>query len=76
MVLKVKKLDSRAVVLQRATPGSAGYDLCSIETVTFKKGATPIVVHTGIAIEVDSTEPVAIKLYIRSGMAKRGFYSF
>lgn len=73
MILKVKKLDDRAIVPQRVTSGSAGYDLCSLETVTFKRYGTPVLVHTGVSIEVDSAEPVAIKLYIRSGMGKKGF---
>ena len=54
MTIKFKKLDPRAVVPTKATPGSAGYDLTavSITTEANENGQVILVYHTGLAIEI------------------------
>ena len=55
--LKIKKLRDSAVVPQRATAGSVGYDLCAClenvvgNKITIKPGET-VKIKTGIAIEI------------------------
>lgn len=54
MTIKFKKLDPRAVVPTKATPGSAGYDLTAISVTTEvnENGQVILVYHTGLAIEI------------------------
>ena len=49
--LKVKRLSDRATLPFRATPGSAGYDLCSAENTIIKAGTRKIV-KTDLSIAV------------------------
>ncbi|NMP37500.1 MAG: dUTP diphosphatase [Clostridiales bacterium] len=67
--LKIKKLRDNAVIPVRATPGSAGIDLCacideSITLASHEKAVVP----TGIAIALPSDAYVAL-IYARSGLA-------
>lgn len=72
MNMLVKKLRDNAIIPTCATDGSAGYDLYATEKVSLIKGAAPVMIKTGIAIEVQSDEPVAILLLERSSLGKRG----
>lgn len=68
MKIRVKKLDERAVVPQRATEGSAGADLfaCIDEPVLINPGEIRII-KTGIAIEIPDKNYAAF-VYARSGL--------
>lgn len=68
MKIRVKKLDERAVVPQRATEGSAGADLyaCIDEPVLINPGEIKII-KTGIAIEIPDKNYAAF-VYARSGL--------
>ena len=68
MVIKVKKINEKAVVPQRATEGSAGADLfaCIDEPVEIKPGEIKVI-KTGIAIEI-SDKNYAAFVYARSGL--------
>ena len=71
--LKIKKLNPKAKLPQRATDGSAGFDLyaCIDEPITLNKGDTAVI-PTGVAIEIGSPCYAAF-IYARSGLAvKRG----
>jgi len=50
-MLRVKKKDPAAVLPSRATPGSAGYDLTSVESHIILPGHRAVV-STGLAIEI------------------------
>ena len=67
--LKIKKLNEKAVVPQRATSGSAGMDLyaCIDEDITLNPGEIKII-PTGLAIALESADYVAY-IYARSGLA-------
>ena len=69
-ILKVKKLDERAVLPRRATPDSAGADLCAcIDTPLILPAGEMRVVPTGIAVE---TQPGwAGFVFGRSGLGIR-----
>lgn len=68
-VLKIKKLRDNAKIPYRATPGSAGMDLyaCIDEAVTIEPQKIAVI-PTGIAIELESADYVAL-IYARSGLA-------
>jgi len=68
-ILKIKKLRENAKIPFRATPGSAGMDLyaCLDEAVTIEPQKI-VVIPTGIAIELESADVVAL-IYARSGLA-------
>lgn len=68
MKIRVKKLDEKAVVPQRATEGSAGADLfaCIDEPVLIKPWEIKII-KTGIAIEIPDKNYAAF-VYARSGL--------
>lgn len=53
MTLKIKRLRDSAVIPQRATDGSAGYDLCACtsENITIAPGETKLI-PTGIALQL------------------------
>ncbi len=71
MTLQVKKLDPRAVIPSRATPGSAGMDLHALldRPLTVLPGER-VGVPTGIAIGLPSPETVGL-VYARSGLATK-----
>lgn len=67
--LKIKKLDERAVVPERATKGSAGIDLCAVlsEPLTLNSGDTAVI-PIGISIEIPSSDYAAF-IFARSGLS-------
>ena len=69
MKVKIKKLHQVAQLPIKGTPGSAAYDLHSIETVYIPPGET-VTVRTGLAMEI----PDGWKgdVYSRSGLAMDG----
>ena len=70
MKLLIKKLSENAVVPQRQTEFSAGYDLCSAEDIIAKKGET-VKIHTGISTEIEGDKNVVLLIYARSSMATK-----
>jgi len=70
--LKVKKLHPEAMLPQRATKGATGFDLyaCIERQGTLVLGRQPILVGTGIAIEVPQGYDAQIRP--RSGLSSRG----
>lgn len=70
-VLKIKKMNPKAQIPFRATPGSAGMDLyaCLDSEVTVAPQKIAVI-PTGIAIELESAAYVAY-IYARSGLAIR-----
>lgn len=69
MILKIKKLNVNAIVPQRATIGSAGYDLCACISSDVKIAQNEIVkIPTGIAAEI-SPGNAALLIFPRSGLA-------
>ena len=72
MKVKIKKLDTRAILPTYGSPLSAGADLYAVseENVTFLPGETKFI-HTGISMEIP--QGYVGLVYARSGMAcKRG----
>ena len=71
LTLKIKKLDPRAVLPTRATPGRAGMDLYALldAPLTILPGQRAGV-PTGIAIGLPSPETVGL-VYARSGLATK-----
>lgn len=71
MILKIKKLKENAVIPERATTGSAGYDLCACidENIVIGKGQI-VKVPTGISAEINTNE-AALMIYARSGLASK-----
>ena len=68
-VIKIKKLRENAKIPFRATPGSAGMDLYAcIEEPVLIEPQKIAVIPTGIAVELESPEYVAL-IYARSGLA-------
>lgn len=67
--LKIKKLNEKAVIPERATPGSAGMDLYAVldEPITLNQGETALI-PTGIAIALESANEVAL-IFPRSGLS-------
>lgn len=72
MKLLIKKLDENAVVPQRQTEFSAGYDLsaCCSEPLTVKAGQT-VKVHTGVSMQIDGDTNTVGLIYARSGIATK-----
>lgn len=72
MKLLIKKLDENAVVPQRQTEFSAGYDLsaCCAEPLTVKAGQT-VKVHTGVSMQIDGDTNTVGLIYARSGIATK-----
>lgn len=68
MTLRVRRLDPRAVLPQRAHPGDAGLDLRALEPVTLAPGERASV-RTGIAIALPAG--CAGLVLPRSGLAAR-----
>ena len=66
--LKIKRLRESAVLPQRATDGSAGYDLYACINEPLLLGAhSRVVVPTGVAIAIE-TNDVAAFIFARSGL--------
>ncbi len=73
MKITFKKLDPKAVIPSRATPGSAGMDVCACldGPVTLAPGEIKMI-PTGLVAACDETD-VALLIYPRSGLsAKHG----
>ena len=64
----IRKLDPSAAVPERAHPGDAGLDLCSVADVTLRPGERAVI-PTGIAVAIP--EGYAGFVQPRSGMAAR-----
>ena len=71
MKLTFKKLDPRAIIPSRATPGSAGLDLCACldEPVTLEMGEIKMI-PIGITAQPDSDD-IALLIYPRSGLSSK-----
>ena len=66
--LKMKKVRPDAKIPKRATPGSAGLDLCACtDEPTVLKAGERTVIPTGIAIAIENNEAAAF-VYARSGL--------
>jgi deoxyuridine 5''-triphosphate nucleotidohydrolase (dut) len=74
MILKMKKLKENAVVPERKTDGSAGYDLCACIEKDFVLNIGDLaIIPTGLAIEVPLGH--AGMVFTRSGLgAKHGVH--
>jgi dUTP pyrophosphatase len=71
MKLTFKKLDPRAVIPSRATPGSAGLDLCAcLEAPVVLAPGEIKMIPTGITAEPDSDD-IALLIYPRSGLSSK-----
>ena len=69
MQLKIKQLNDNAVLPQRATGGSAGFDLySSLESPIEIAPGERVLIPTGIAIQLPDNNYVAY-IYARSGLA-------
>lgn len=70
MEMKIKRLRENAIIPQRATPGSAGYDLCAcLDTPEEILPGQTKMIPTGIAIALP--EQTAAFIYARSGLATK-----
>jgi dUTP pyrophosphatase len=71
MKLVFKKLSDKAVIPSRATPGSAGMDICACldEAVVLAPGEIKMI-PTGLTAETDCTD-VAMLIYPRSGLSAK-----
>ncbi|MGN0475782.1 MAG: dUTP diphosphatase [Ruminococcus sp.] len=67
-ILKIKRMRENAILPKRATPGSAGMDLCACieEEITISPGDL-VTIPTGIAIALPSENYMA-NIYARSGL--------
>ncbi|MBO4523939.1 dUTP diphosphatase [Ruminococcus sp.] len=71
MKLIFKKLDPRAVIPSRATPGSAGLDLCAcLEAPVVLAPGEIKMIPIGITAEPDSDD-IALLIYPRSGLSAK-----
>lgn len=70
ITVKIRKLDPRAVIPRRASPQSAGADLCALldEDAVIFPGET-LFVHTGLTAEIP--EGYAGFIFARSGFASK-----
>lgn len=68
-ILKIKRLNEKAVIPERATSGSAGMDLYAVldEPIILNQGETALI-PTGIAIALESANEVAL-IFPRSGLS-------
>lgn len=72
-VIKVKRLRPSARLPERATPDSAGFDVYADlggEGQTLALGAMPVLVPTGIALEIPAGYEVQVRP--RSGLSSQG----
>jgi len=70
-ILKIKKLNEKAIVPKQATKGSAGMDLsaCLDENVVIRPGEIKMI-PTGLSAAPD-TDECALLIYARSGLASK-----
>jgi dUTP pyrophosphatase len=68
-IFKVKTLNCNARIPFKSYPGSAGYDIFSIESVTIAPGSR-LLIRTGVSLEVP--EYYYIRVAPRSGLSVRG----
>lgn len=66
MKVKIKKLHEDAVVPKYATTGSSGFDLVSIEDVSFNIGDTKLV-RTGLSVDIEPGYELQVRP--RSGLS-------
>lgn len=74
MKLKLKKLKENAVIPERKTSGSAGYDLCACisDDFTIEPGDL-VIIPTGLAAEID--HGFSAMIFTRSGLGiKHGIH--
>lgn len=71
MFTKINKKRKNAIIPERATPGSAGFDLyaCIDEDLTLSPGQSTLI-PTGIAIELPNNNTAAF-IFARSGLATK-----
>ena len=71
MKLRFKKLSEKAAIPSRATPGSAGMDICACldEAVVLAPGEIKMI-PTGLTADTDCTD-VAMLIYPRSGLSTK-----
>lgn len=67
-MMKIKKLDSNAILPTLGSPFAAGYDLYACKGCVIEPGQT-VLVHTGIAMEIP--EGFWGGIYARSGLATK-----
>ena len=73
VIIKVKRLRAGARLPERATPGSAGFDVCADlggEGEALELGTMPVLVPTGIALEIPAGYEVQVRP--RSGLSRKG----
>lgn len=70
MTRRFKKLTNKAILPERATKGSAGYDISASETVTIQPGEIKLV-STGLAVQM-AQDDVMLLIDRSSNPRKRG----
>ncbi len=68
-MIKVKRLDSKAILPVKAKKGDSGYDLCSIERKPISVGST-VRIKTGLAFQ--APEGYELQVRPRSGLSSKG----
>ena len=68
-ILKFKKTDQKAIIPRRQTEGAAGFDLHALEAEYLHKTTTPLMVRTGISVEIPPGHVGLIR--DRSGLAAK-----
>jgi dUTP pyrophosphatase len=67
MILKVKKLDERAIIPEYATKGSVAFDVCALEDALIISGMPVVLIRTGLAFSIP--EGYEIQVRQRSGLS-------
>ena len=65
-IMKIKRLDEKAVIPKRGSASAAGYDIYSIEDVSLPSGETKLI-RTGLSMEIP--ENYFGGVFARSGLA-------
>lgn len=65
-IMKIKRLDEKAVIPKRGSASAAGYDIYSIEDVSLPAGETKLI-RTGLSMEIP--ENYFGGVFARSGLA-------
>lgn len=68
-MIKVKRLDSNAILPVKAKEGDSGYDICSIERKVLSVAST-VKVRTGLSFE--APEGYELQVRPRSGLSSKG----